>query len=200
MSNHYWSCLLVGLLVTTSIACKPTAEEMAEPFDPALTAPASTAVARQATTIPDATATPPQSPTAAPTTAHQWQIVGGAAAGLQFTVPSTWFNLSRQLDATAVTSPLGLITLLVADSERTGRSLLANKTTGQGAYAAALIAELDMPTGSPSAGLNRLLLDLEQVTPLDAITPITNGTAAGPVSGARVDVIGDPLDLFYHHT
>jgi hypothetical protein len=196
MSNHYWSCLLVGLLLTTGIACKPTAEEMAEPFDPALTAPASTAVARQATTIPDATATPPQSPTAAPTTAHQWQIVGGAAAGLQFTVPSTWFNLSRQLDATAVTSPLGLITLLVADSERTGRSLLANKTTDQGAYAAALIAELDMPTGSPSASLNRLLLDLEQVTPLDAITPITNGTAAGPVSGARVDVIGDPLNLF----
>jgi hypothetical protein len=196
MSNHYWSCLLVGLLLTTTVACKPIIEEMAELSDPALTTPASTVVAQQTTIALEATATPPQLPTAAPTAAHQWQIVGGAAAGLQFTVPSTWINLSRQLDTTAVTSPLGLITLLVANSERTGRSLLANKTTEQGAYAAALIAELDMPTGSPSTNLNRLLLDLDNVTPLTAIVPITNGTAAGPVSGARVDVVGDPLNLF----
>ncbi|MFO7536655.1 MAG: hypothetical protein R6X32_01190 [Chloroflexota bacterium] len=196
MNNHYWSCLLVGLLLTTTIACKPVIEETAELTNPVQVTPRSTAVTQPVAIEPPATATPPQSPTAAPTTAHQWQIVGGAAAGLQFTVPSTWVNLSGQLDTATVTTPLGLIALLVADSERTGRSLLANKTTDQGAYAAAIIAELDLPSGSPSTNLNRLLLDLGGLTPLDAIAPITNGAAAGPVTGARVDVVGDPLNLF----
>lgn len=196
MSNQYWSCLLLGLLLSITIACQPVAEETAELPASGLVTPMATGVAQQATTFPAATPAPPQAPTAAPTTANQWQLVGGAAAGLQFTVPSTWVNLSGQLDTTAVTTPLGLITLLVADSERTGRSLLANKSTDQGAYAAALIAELDIPTGSPSTNLNRLVSDLGGLTPLTAITPITNGTAAGPISGARVDVIGDPLNLF----
>lgn len=200
MSNNHWSYLLVGLMLTAVIACRPVVEENVDLSDPALTRPAATTASRQATTIPQPTATPPQSPTAAPTAApqgaNQWQLAGGAATGLQFTVPATWVNLSNQLDITAVATPLGLITLLFADSDRTGRSLLARKETTSGAYAAALIAELDLATGSPSTNLNRLLLDLGNVTPLDTIRPITNGTAVGPVAGARVDVIGDPLNLF----
>lgn len=201
MRYHHWFFLLAGLLLTAVIACRPVTEDTADFTDMALTTPVATPpLAQQATSLPEATALPPQPPTAAPTAAHhaaqQWQIAGGAAAGLQFTVPSTWVNLSGQLDAAAVASPLGLITLLVADSERTGRSLLANKTTDTGAYAAAIIAELNMPTGSPSANLNRLLLDLGDFTLLQPITPITNGTAVGPVTGARVDILGDPLNFF----
>jgi hypothetical protein len=196
MSNHYWSSLVVGFLLTVSFACKPVTEEMVDLSDPALATPAATAVTQQVTTAPDVTIPPPDLPTAAPTTTARWQIIGGAAAGLQFAVPANWVNLSRQLQTTAVTSPLGLITLLVADSDRTGRSLLANKGLEDGAYAVGLIAELELPSSNPGANLNRLLLDMGQLTPLDSIQPITNGTAAGPVVGARVDVVGDPLNLF----
>ncbi len=200
MRYNQWSFLLAGLLLTATVACRPVTEETADFPDTALTTSVPTPLAQQATSMPEATAVPPQSPTAAPTIAHhsaqQWQIAGGAAAGLQFTVPSTWVHLTGQLDTAAATSPLGLITLLVADSERTGRSLLANKATDSGAYAAAIIAELNIPGGSPSANLNRLLLELGDLTPLQPIAPITNGTAVGPVAGARVDVLGDPLNLF----
>ena len=204
MRKSSWSCLLIGLMITAVVACKPMSEEeqdlvTAESVPAASDTPV---VASQSATLPiptkpSATSAPPPAPTAAPTTAAfaGWQQIGNPATGLQLLAPPAWINLSGQVDTAVTANELGITVMLLADSERTGNSLLGNKAIGDGAYVAGLIAHLDLPPNTPQASLNRLANDLAiERTPTTEAMPVaaTVGTG-GLVTGAYIDLEGSPL-------
>ncbi|MCP4359930.1 MAG: hypothetical protein GY796_18130 [Chloroflexi bacterium] len=205
MTKSGWSRLLFGVLVTAVVACsKPAVEEEREisltdepdktelPFDPT----------EQSTTLESPTKllpthSPPPIPTAEPTTAFltNWQQVGSEMSGLQIMAPPNWVNLSSQIDTPTAANELGLIVLLLADSEHTGSSLLSGKAIGDGAYVAGLISHRDLMPNSPQANLTQIINQMDkQLTLLDEPTPISAfTTSGGRVTGAYVDVVGDPL-------
>lgn len=201
MKRSGWSRLVVGFLLTTAVACNPLTEE--EP-NSASTEPANrtlpaTTIARQATTTsgarPEPSLLPPPQPTPLPTTGTTgWQEIGGEAAGLQIAAPPEWVNLSGRLDTSMTSTQLGLIVILLADSERTGSSLLAGKSAGTGAYAVGIVATLDLPANVPLAALTQMIEDLGPVvTPVGRVMPVTAPTTSGEIMGASIDVVGQPL-------
>ena len=210
MRKPSWSCLLVGLVLTTTIivACKPISEDDLErPTDESPTATTDVPIESQedqaATmpipTKPQATSAPPPAPSAAPTTPAYagWQQIGNPATGLQLLAPPTWFNLSGQADTAVTASELGITVLLLTNSQRTGDGLLGNKNIGDGAYVAGLIAHLDLSPSTPQATLNRLAEDLTNESSrsiLSQATPVTaNVGSGGMVTGAFLDMEGAPL-------
>ena len=201
MKKSGWSRLVVGVLLTTVVACKPLTEEERDlsSTEPAVMMMPTTTAAQQPTTTtgakPEPSLLPPTQPTALPTTdTAGWQQAGGEAAGLQIAAPPEWMNLSGRLDASTTSSPLGLIVLLLADSERTGSSLLATKPISTGAYALGIVATLDLPANVPLAALTKMIGDLEPaVTSVSQVMPITAATTSGEVMGAYIDVVGRPL-------
>ena len=203
MRKSGWSRLVVGVLLTTAVACKPLTEEERDlsSAEPAVMTMPATTIAQQPTTTtgakPEPSLLPPAQPTALPTTdTAGWQQAGGEAAGLQIAAPPHWVNLSGRLDTSTASSPLGLIVLLLTDSERTGSSLLAAKPISAGAYALGIIATLDLPANVPLAALTKMIDDLGPVvTPVSQVMPITAATMSGEVMGAYIDVVGQPLVL-----
>ncbi len=200
-----WSCFCV-IAVLSMAACHPVTEDdqagnANNQLEPAVTIPAAIAaqsVSPDDTPTPQPTFTPPPLPTAKPTSPIVYALtqVGGEASGLQFAVPSSWQNWSGRLDVPRATNPLGLIVLLVTDSERTGESLLAGKSLVQGAFVTGHIAHLDLPPDVPMAGLSAVLADLpDNLQVLADVTPVT-AVPPGASSGAYVDVLGDPLGFF----
>lgn len=203
MAKSGWSCVLLGVMVTAVVACsKPAIEEdrdftaTDEPVIPLsedqAAVPLNNTPTQSKPTIP-----PPPSPTAAPTSSlfATWQQAGNEATGLQLLAPPEWINLSGQLDTPATANELGLIVLLLSDSERTGQSLLSGKSISSGAYVAGLISHHDLPLNTPPATLTHYLSQLNKnVTPLNEPMPITAFTSSGNrITGAYVDVLGEPL-------
>ena len=209
MQKPRWSCLLVGLVLITVVACKPISEDeqeppTAEPLPVATDIPPVEEDARQAATLPIptkpiATSVPPPAPTPAPTTAAfaGWQQIGNPATGLQLLAPPAWINLSGQVDTAVTANELGITVILLANSERTGSSLLGNKAIGDGAYVAGLIAQLDLPPNSPQALLNNLTTDLTLSAERTAVSdpaPLTVAVGSGgQVTGSFIDLEGAPL-------
>lgn len=204
--NYNRSWILIGvLLITTVAACQPMTEEEAIPDDdePAALTPQATAVTQLATLTPTAAVTavpqPPPNPTPLPTSiyADNWRRVGGAAAGMEIGMPAEWVNLSGTLDLPTATNPWGLSVLLLADSDRTGRSLLAGKSLREGAFSAGLVANQAVSASDPVRDLNQLISDQgTAVTPLNAAQSITTTASSGVISGAAIDITGDPLGFF----
>lgn len=204
MVKSGWVRVLVVVLVTTAVvSCsKPDIEEELE-FSPTEDPPPSILPTETDShessvttpTQPQPTNSPPPLPTAAPTTAQfsNWQQVGSNATGLQILAPPDWINLSGQLDTPATANQLGLIVLLLADSARTGESLLSGKPIDSGAYVAGLVSHRDLPPNSPQTALLQLLEQSNKsFTPLNEPAPITAFTASGNrLTGAFVDVLGD---------
>lgn len=204
MRKHSWSCLLIGVFVVVAVACKPISEEEQD-LTTAESAPSSTDVpieANQQATLPIptksfATSSPPPLPTAAPTAPAfaGWQQIGNPATGLQLFAPPEWINLSGQVDTAVTANELGITVMLLANSERTGNSLLGSKAIGDGAYVAGLIAHLDLPPNTPQATLNRLATDLStERTTLAPAAPVTASVGAGGlITGSYIDLEGAPL-------
>lgn len=208
MQKPSWSCLFIGLIIVTVVACKPMSEDDRE-LSTAEPPPASTDVpvetnANQAATLPiptksAATSPPPLAPSAVPTSPAfaGWQQIGNPATGLQLLAPPTWINLSGQVDTAVTANELGITVMLLANSERTGNSLLGSKAIGDGAYVAGLIAHLDLPPNTPQATLNRLATDLStdaSRSPVTEVAPATASTGTGgPVTGSYIDLEGPPL-------
>jgi hypothetical protein len=208
MRKPSWSCLFVGLLLAVVVACKPISEDeqerpTVEPPSAATDAP-DEANANQLATLPIptkavATSAPPPAPTAAATTPAfaGWQQIGNPATGLQLLAPPAWINLSGQVDTAVTANELGITVMLLANSERTGNSLLGSKAIGDGAYVAGLIAHLDLPPNTPQATLNRLATDLTlnaERTTLSQAAPVTaNVGSGGQVTGSYIDLEGTSL-------
>jgi hypothetical protein len=204
MQKSRWSCLLIGLMVTAVVACKPISENEqnfpTKEFVPIITA--TPVVVSQVATLPvptqsPTTSSPPPQPTAIPTTPAfaGWQQIGNSATGLQLLAPPNWINLSGQADTAVTANELGITVMLLANAERTGNSLLGGKAIGDGAYVAGLIAHLDLPPNTPLATLNRLASDLTtDRTPIAEAMPVTASVGAGGlVTGSYIDLEGAPL-------
>lgn len=204
MQKSSWACVLIGLVLTAVVACQPMSDDeqdliTAESVPLANDTPV---VASQSATLPiptkpQATSVPPPAPTPAPTTPAfaGWQQIGNPATGLQLLAPPTWINLSGQVDTAVTANELGITVMLLANSERTGNSLLGNKTIGTGAYVAGLIAHLDLPPNTPQASLNRLAMDLAvERTVITQAMPVSASVGTGGlVTGAYIDLEGAPL-------
>lgn len=209
MRKSSWSCLLIGLLLVAVVACKPISEDeqeqsTVEPPPAATDIPPIESNANQSATLtlPTkalATSAPPPAPTAAPTTPAfaGWQQIGNPATGLQLLAPPEWINLSGQVDTAVTANELGITVMLLANSERTGNSLLGSKAISDGAYVAGLIAHLELPPNTPQATLNRLATDLTSSTERSAISqaaPVMASVGSGgPVTGSYIDLEGAPL-------
>lgn len=208
MPKTNWSCLFIGLVIVTIVACKPVSEDDRE-LPTAEAPPVSTDVpleanANQAATLPiptksAATSPPPLAPSPVPTSPAfaGWQQIGNPATGLQLLAPPAWINLSGEVDTAVTANELGITVMLLANSERTGNSLLGSKAIGDGAYVAGLIAHLDLPPNAPQSTLNRLARDLStdaERTPITEAAPVSASVGTGGlVTGSFIDLQGAPL-------
>ncbi len=200
MSRYNRSWIFIGVLFITLTACRPTTdnEKTGDDADQPPLTPQATAVTRLATATPFTTNVPPAppKPTPQPTSAplESWQQIGGAAVGLEISIPVNWVNLSGELDVSSATTPVGLSVLLLADSRRTGLSILAGKELDSGAFGVGLITNQVMPAADPVAALTQLIAKQET-----AVTPLTSAqavTSVGEAAGAVMDISGDLLGLF----
>ncbi len=144
------------------------------------------------TPVADEAALEPPFPSPFPT-ADDWLTLGGDRAGLALVIPPTWTNLTDQINISAMDNRLGINLIFAADSERTGRSLLAGKPFGSGAYVSGLIIT---PPGSAAEPATALVELLSSAAPsavrLTAITPIVSSNGVG---GFVVDVGDGPIGL-----
>lgn len=204
MRKPSWSCLLIGLIIVVVTACKPISEDekdlMTAEFAPSPTDAPIEANQPATLSIPTkslVTVAPPPAPTAAPTSPAfaGWQQIGNPATGLQLFAPPEWINLSGRVDTAVTANELGITVMLLANSSRTGDSLLGSKAIGDGAYVAGLIAHLDLPPNTPQATLTRLANDLSNGrTPISEAAPFTVSTGTGSrVTGSYIDLEGTPL-------
>ena len=183
--------LVFGILITAVASCRSATENNFPPVEPELIAitPFDSAVDAAATAVP--TAEPPR-PGALPTTADAWPTIGGNRAGLALTIPPGWSNLTDQISP-AIENRLGINLLFAADSERTGRSLLAGKSFARGATLTGLLVSPPPPPADPAAALIELLTSAAPSAV--RLTPITPITSANGVDGFVVDVGDGPVGL-----
>lgn len=120
-----------------------------------------------------------------------WRSVGSERSGLVLAVPPNWRDFTAQANVPAAGNRLGINLLLVADSDRTGRSLLAGKDFAEGAYVSGLIVQT-----AAAAPLEALDLLLQEAAPEAArATDPAPVTSANGVVGAFVDVLNGPIGL-----
>lgn len=212
--------LISGLLLFTIVACKPAFEDDStkSTVEPLLVTVAVTSVAQQPTPTPPPALrlteipAPPPLPTPEPTisitdpSTAEWQRIGGESDVLEIDAPSGWIDLSGRIDVSNATSPLGLTVLLLADSERSGSSILAGKQLTSGAFVVGLIANPDWPVGDPVNTLTQTVADFGvpdpasgQPTAVAYPISLSNSQptlAADEITGAAIDIAGDLLGLF----
>ena len=187
--------LVFGLLITAVAACRsPTdfpASNDATTLEPEL---AETGVAARPTTAPLDEAIATDTPTLPlPTPADDRQTLGSDRAGLALLIPPGWVNLSDQLDIPAMDNRLGINLVFAADSERTGRSLLAGKAFSAGAYVAGLVVTPTDPAADPATALIDLITAAAPTAVrLTSVAPVTS---ANDVSGVAVEVADGPIGL-----
>jgi hypothetical protein len=126
---------------------------------------------------------------------------------LEILAPVEWINLSGQTDVSGAASQLGLTVLLMANSEKSGKSILAGKEPTSGAFVVGLIAALDLPADDPASALDQLVDRLEPdvaamsvlSTPTEILLPATlspSFTADDGLLAATLDITGDPAGFF----
>jgi len=188
--------LALGILVTAVASCRAFADTNgpSSPPEPEWT-PALPAVAgreRPPAEKPDAPASAPALPASTPA-ADDWTLVGSDRAGLSFRVPSAWVNLTGQLDIPAMGNRLGINLLFAADTDRTGRSVLAGKAFDRGAYVSGLVVA-PLPEKENLAAALMDLVGAAAPTAVRLGDPLPVVSANG-VSGVILDVTGGPVGL-----
>lgn len=191
--------LVLGLLVTTVSACRTVANDNGlttlEPeFVSAPTettdvqgAPLPTPIAQK-----ENTAEPPALPSPEPTV-NDWLTIGDPRNGPSIDVPRGWVDLTDQIALPAIGNRLGINLLFAADSERTGRSLLAGKPISEGAYVTALLSAAPPSGGDLGTDALTWLAGIEPgVVPLAPPTPLTSDDG---VPGVAIDVSGAAVGL-----
>jgi hypothetical protein len=186
--------LVFGILITAVAACRsPTelpASNDATPLEPQW--------AETSAALPTATfaADPFAAPTSAPplpTPADDRQTLGSDRAGLALLIPPDWVNLSDQIDIPAMGNRLGINLVFAADSERTGRSLLAGKAFSDGAYVAGLVVTPTGPAADPTTALIELLTAAAPTAV--RLTDVVPVVSANGVNGVTVEVADGPIGL-----
>jgi hypothetical protein len=192
--------LVLGLLVTTVYSCRSLTDNnglmTVEPEVAGTTI--ATTPEKEPTERPPTRAAP--LPSVAPPdevppepTAQAWQLLGNERGGLAIPIPAGWVDLSDQVALPAIANRLGINLLLAADSERTGRSLLAGKPFEDGATVTVLLASSLPGAADLGTSVAAWLAGLEP-----GIVPETSPTAiqsADGVPGVSLDVSGGPVGL-----
>jgi hypothetical protein len=189
--------LVFGILITTVASCRSAIDNNdLTTLEPEWVETSTVAVSGVGGETPadpaaEASAEPPL-PSPLPTT-DDWQPLGSDRSGLAVSIPPTWVNLTDQINIPSMGNRLGINLVFAADSERTGRSLLAGKSFGSGAYVSGLIVAAPAPTADPATAL----VDLLTTAAPSAVrlTPITPVLSANGVSGFSVDVGDGPIGL-----
>ena len=184
--------LLFGILITAVASCRTTTELPIATdltLEPALT---EAAAAQPPTPTADTAALPTVAgPAQTPTDGRQ--PLGSDRAGLALSIPPDWVNLTDQIDIPAMGNRLGINLIFAADSERTGRSLLAGKSFTDGAYVAGLVMTPATPTADPATTLVELLTTAAPTAV--RLTPITPVLSANGVTGYAIEVADGPIGL-----
>jgi hypothetical protein len=187
--------LVIGMLITAVASCgSPSDDDGPSTLEPewAATSPAAVASQREETP-PVGSPTEPPLPPPLPT-ADDWQSLGSDRAGLSLSIPPTWIDMTGQINVPTMGNRLGINLLLVADSEHTGRSLLAGKSFANGAYISGLIVS---PSVSSAADPAAALIELLAAAAPSAVrlTPVVPVVSANGVTGYAVDVGDGPIGL-----
>jgi len=185
--------LLFGILITAVASCRTT-PELPLANDPALEPALTEAAAALLPTPP--TADTPAVPTLAgpaPAPADERQPLGSDRAGLALRIPPDWVNLTDQIDIPAMGNRLGINLLFAADSERTGRSLLAGKSFADGAYVAGLVVTPATPAADPAAALVELLMTAAPTAV--RLTEVTSLVSINDVPGYAIEIADGPIGL-----
>lgn len=193
--------LVLGILITAVAACHTT------PTLPADTGPAvlepewvePTVAPTPAESDPAAAApieaSPPVFVSSPPAlaTAEDGRLLGSDRAGLSLRIPVDWIDLTAQSNVPAMGNRLGINLVFAADSERTGRSLLAGKAFARGAYVSGLIVAPGAATADPAAALTELLrAAAPTAVPLTAPVEVVS---ANGVAGVALEVAGGPIGV-----
>ena len=193
-----WLNNCMAVMVTTAVGCRSQPLELEAETTPIV---AETAVVvpqptLTLTTPAQSTDTPAPPPIASPTLDRfaTWQQITAVLPGWQISVPPDWTSLTEELEPAQTATPYGVMTLLAADSERTGVTLLANKPVASGAFVIGVLLDGEPTVSVPLVGLQGLLGAMETVvTPLGPISSQTQFMTETSLSGAVIDVVGHPL-------
>lgn len=126
--------------------------------------------------------------------AGDWRVLGSDQAGLSLRIPPDWVNMTDQINIPLMDNRLGINLVFAADSERTGRSLLAGKSFSRGAYVTGLIAGTPASAATdPEAAFLELL---DRAAPAAVrLTDVTPILSANGIPGYFVDVGNGPIGL-----
>ncbi len=196
MQKHDVPYLVFGILITAIASCRSAIQNnpsiTLEPEWNDRAGEIDTASSREsggaASADPTEAATEPPLPTA-----DGWQLLGSDRTGLTLSIPPDWINFTDQVNLPTMDNRLGINLLFAADSERTGRSLLAGKSFDSGAYVAGLIVPPAAAATDPATALVELLASAApSAVRLTAVMPVVS---ANGVNGYVVDVADGPVGL-----
>ena len=199
MQKRDMPILLLGFLVTATSSCRTitdiNGQATVEP-EPAVSTAVSTVVPATAVDVaPVEAALPIEEATISneieSTPQSEWRKVGDERSSLSLAIPISWVDLSGEMATPAIGNRLGINLVVIADSERTGRSALAGKPFTGGALVTGLLVEMtDQPVDLPTAVLEwiaRTAPDVAVVSDPVAVTSL-NG-----MPGVTVEVVGGPV-------
>lgn len=116
----------------------------------------------------------------------EWLSVGDEQTGLSLSIPPHWVNLTGRISIPTMGNRLGINLLFAADSERTGKSLLAGKPISDGAYVSGLIISPPAAGADPQDYLADMVTGVApSAVRLTEILPIES---ANGVQGYGIDV------------
>lgn len=196
MQKRDLSCLVFGILITAVASCRSTNDPHGpvaqEPEWGETTFPQTDQVDVLVSTVEPLTGAAQPLTLIAPQ-AGEWQLLGSDRAGLSLAIPAGWADLTDVLGAADMGNRLGVNLVFAADSERTGRSLLAGKGFDRGAYVSGLLLAPAPAATDAGPALAELLA---AVVPgaVRLSEPAAIASANG-VSGLAVDVAAGPVGL-----
>lgn len=199
MKKYEWSGLVLGVLLTFSVACKAVGPEGAETPHPESVSTATANPSRTprptatATSLAPGTATPEQSATATATivSTDSWLTVGSKEVGFELSVPADWVRMND------VAEWFGSRALVLADSAATGARLHNKTAVGEGVFVVAFIPEPGTPLAveansgvEPTTVLTEWLSSQRVGTTGEIKSLTINGN-----QGATAGLHGDPTAL-----
>ncbi|MBP6016659.1 MAG: hypothetical protein KA586_08055 [Candidatus Promineofilum sp.] len=179
--------LVLGFLIT-AVACHSSPDNDLSNLEPEWLETSSPISAAGSPTVPTDAPLPTDEPPlpAAPPAADDWPTLGDPRAGLALAIPPDWVDLTDRSGDPAMGNRLGIGLIFSADSERTGRSLLAGKAFTDGAYVSGLIVAAPVAVTDPAAALVELLATAApSAVRLTAVAPLQS---ANGVNGLAVDI------------